>query len=257
MRLSENKTTRLQSCRLTKMARIVPSMIVEMLVGSGLIKNDPPRTQTDHVFGVPEAHAKIDALLALIKQIPSELTAGIEADLIYQIEYLKSLTAGKPMRYLPEIDTPLREIKKLLEKCPDEAPAHGTSNLTFIADPTLRDSLRLDLSAAKSTFDHGEWKASTILSGSVAETILLDVLQSRFPARTDLDSKTLGGLIKIAEDNGVLSDPTIRALKLTKDARNLVHPGNARRNETRCSRGTAYAGLAGAYALIEEVSSSP
>jgi len=57
--------------------------------------------------------------------------------------------------------------------CPDEAPTPDTQELSFITDVDLRQSIRLDMSAANKNLAHGEWKGATVLAGSAVEALLL------------------------------------------------------------------------------------
>ena len=78
----------------------------------------------------------------------------------------------------------------VLELCPDEFPSVDTSNLSFIADPTLRDILRLDVTATNSALINGEWKAATVLAGSVVEALVLWALQQQNPAAVSAAATT-------------------------------------------------------------------
>jgi hypothetical protein len=47
----------------------------------------------------------------------------------------------------------------------------------FLNDPDLAEALRADIATASSALRNGEWKAATVLSGSVIEALLLWALQ--------------------------------------------------------------------------------
>jgi hypothetical protein len=64
-------------------------------------------------------------------------------------------------------------IRRALAACPDESPAPETRELAFIEDTELRDGLRLDISAINRALSNSEWKAATVLAGSVVEALLL------------------------------------------------------------------------------------
>jgi hypothetical protein len=76
---------------------------------------------------------------------------------------------------------PATLIRRALAGCPDQAVPSTTADLKFVADGALRDSLRHDLAAAEAAFTNGEWKAATVLAGSVIEALLLDAIEQRDP----------------------------------------------------------------------------
>jgi hypothetical protein len=61
----------------------------------------------------------------------------------------------------------------LLRLCPDEAPSASTTGLEFITEHELRTDLRTDLGVVDRALSDGEWKAATVLAGSVIEALLL------------------------------------------------------------------------------------
>ncbi len=73
---------------------------------------------------------------------------------------------------------PVTLIRRCLVQCLDEAPTPGTTELTFlVGDEELRQSIRLDISAANRDLVNGEWKGATVLAGSAVEALLLWILQ--------------------------------------------------------------------------------
>jgi len=62
-------------------------------------------------------------------------------------------------------------VRNTLCKCPDQAPSQSTAGLVFIGDAQLRKSLLVDLGSAERALNNGEWKAATVLSGSVVEAL--------------------------------------------------------------------------------------
>jgi hypothetical protein len=67
----------------------------------------------------------------------------------------------------------LEIIENYLAKCPDEIPSPATTELSFIGDLDLRNSIRNDISAANVALIDGLRKAATVLAGSAAEALLL------------------------------------------------------------------------------------
>jgi hypothetical protein len=67
---------------------------------------------------------------------------------------------------------PITLIRKALSLCPDEVARAGTATLAFIKDKTYREELRRDISGASQALLNGEFKAATVLGGSVVEALL-------------------------------------------------------------------------------------
>ncbi len=96
---------------------------------------------------------------------------------------------------------PVSLIRDALAACPDEAPSPQTTSLAFIRDDDLRESIRLDISAADRDLANGEWKGATVLAGSAVETLLLWVLQDR----ETQGPRTLTSAISTLRGNGTLA----------------------------------------------------
>ena len=123
-------------------------------------------------------------------------------------------------------------------------------------EPDLRRGILVDLGAIQRALSNSEWKAATVLAGSVIEALLLDRLLAlndpqkkvakkaaegiRKPAPTDLQQWSLAQYIAGAKAVDLISDATADSCKLAKDFRNLIHPGRELRLATPCTRGTAY-----------------
>jgi len=110
------------------------------------------------------------------------LTSDKQARLIVAIAEIRrcaeSWRAGKTDSVLKPMDAlgrenPLKVVFDLLKLCPDEAPHSNVNALAFITPSAWRDQLRLDLSSAHHALVSGEWKAATVLGGSLIEALLL------------------------------------------------------------------------------------
>jgi hypothetical protein len=138
-----------------------------------------------------------------------------------------------------------------------------TTQLAFVTDIDLRDQLRIDIGWATQAFTNGDWKAATVLSGSIVEAMLLwaldhanpqnvaaavtaletsNVLTRRTP--TNLVDWSLHQYAEVAASLGLISSETVAQVRLGKDFRNLIHPGRSIRLSRKCDRGTALASLA-------------
>ena len=138
---------------------------------------------------------------------------------------------------------PVAIICDALAKCPDESPSPSTSELSFISDADLRTNLRNDMGAINRALSNGEWKAATVLAGSAIEALLLWGLQSRHAADIPtaatalVANKTLrkapdrnpeewvlNEYIEVAAHVGLIELDTVRAARLAREFRNLIHP---------------------------------
>jgi hypothetical protein len=157
---------------------------------------------------------------------------------------------------------PVGEIYRLLNLCPDEIPAPATAGLEFVTDIQLRAVLRTDLSAAASALANHEYKAATVLAGSVVESLLLWALETTgmaavrkavttgLPPRSkQMNEWALGQLIYAAHGCRLIDNDTQKQADLAQNYRNLIHPGRQARLQDKCDRGTAY----GALAAVERV----
>src|SRR5262249_31478570 len=130
--------------------------------------------------------AEVLTLLDLIAQIPSELMPQDPHDFVTLVIGLNLLrgalehwkTQDGPFSHVAGGDrTVIYDIRDILKRCPDAAPSPTTTELLFIPDADLREGLRLDMSTANQALANGEWKAATVLAGSVIEALLLWALQ--------------------------------------------------------------------------------
>jgi hypothetical protein len=79
--------------------------------------------------------------------------------------------------------SPVFIIREFLAKCPDEGPSATTTELAFVTEAALRQSIRLDISAANQDLVNGEWKGATVLAGSALEALLLS-RRCKWPSRS-------------------------------------------------------------------------
>src|SRR5436305_595196 len=123
------------------MARIVPSQAVE------LIDNFFPRARTQETFLVPFADtARLAAVLFFIEQIPPELVNLAGEDFT---RYAAAFATAKRVQQIWSIRSenitlediggvsPIVLLRRALVKCPDQAPAAGTTGLAFIKNLEL------------------------------------------------------------------------------------------------------------------------
>ena len=134
-------------------------------------------------------------------------------------------------------------IRRALAKCPDEYPPPITTELLFIKDDALRESIRQDIGAAHRALSNYEWKAATVLAGAAIEALLHWRLREPLPGAVTIDNavNALSGtkklpfsqidrwdlhqFIEVAAQLNLLKSDTCSAAKLAQNFRNLIHPG--------------------------------
>jgi len=163
------------------MTRVAPSQVV---------------TAIGQLF--PHVHSGVDfklfqgnrpavlALLDLIEHIPPELMPLDTHDVVQLIISLNFLRGALSQWATSDLAfdrvdggdrTVIYDIRDILKRCPDAAPTPTTTELVFIPDADLREGLRLNISTANQALANGEWKAATVLAGSVVEALLLWAIQ--------------------------------------------------------------------------------
>ena len=155
------------------MQAVVPSEAVRIIdkwfpwaQGSG----DIPRLTVNDV-------GKVQAFIAVVGAVPDgllTLDSNEYADFVSEFAIIRSrpdLWIAHPR--LSRSGRQIRRIRDLLKKCPDDFPAASTQGLNFIRHVALRTTLRSDIDHADRARRAGEWKAATVLAGSVIEALLL------------------------------------------------------------------------------------
>lgn len=268
------------------MPKILPSQAVELIE---LMFPDVKRQAAGQSVNFFLSHgnaAEIAAITATVDQIPPELIT-LQGEKLMQfmacLHTLKSAviiwqTQGNAMKLagtsvVPRLN-PLTALRNVLIECPDAYPSPSTAELAFIDDPELRQSLRLDMSGIERMLANADWKAATVLAGSVIEALLywalkkkpgeeiqksvlklseMTLLQNPGP---DLDRWLLPAFIEVAADLGMISPPTAIQSGLAKDFRNLIHPGRAVRLGQSCNKGTALGAVAAMELVVEDLKAS-
>ena len=263
------------------MPRVVPSQVVALI--DQLFPWVEAQDHDRRNLGI-DSLPHLAAVLELIQQVPQEF---IILDPNQYVAFAKSVAATRaiitawqggfdryPLEHLRAFEdgSPLSLLRRTLTLCPDEFPATGTAELTFIQDQELRESLRIDLSATNRALSNGEWKAATVLAGSVVEALLLWALQQRptpdvssavtrlvqnntlrTNPGTDLEKWDLHGYIEVAAELNVINPDTATQARLAKDFRNLIHPGRAARLGQACDRATALSAVAAVEHVVRDL----
>jgi hypothetical protein len=264
------------------MAKVVPSQVVEYLDA-----RYPEAAKPGFWLGID--HTPVIAnLLALVENIPAHLVAlpGAEAaefgEAILAMRFaVNRWNAGEKNYVFKDIPGrrqthPLALLRKHLSSLHDEGVEGTTNQLSFISEPAFRNALRRDLGAIDRCIENGEWKAATVLGGSVVEALLLyalheyektnsDALQSTVQAlRTqgtfqkapapDLDDWVLHQLTEVSAAVSLIQTETAAQCRIAKNFRNLIHPGRAARLAQRCDRGTAFSTVAAVEHVMRDLS---
>lgn len=215
------------------------------------------------VRSVPDELITVDSI-DLLRFISAR--ARLEAFVAASIQQGREQLQGFPM-------TNIETLHRVLSRCPDRVIPKGTHELKFIADQGLRASLRQDIGSVEMSVRDADWKAATVIAGSVIEALLLDTLrriaphevsaQSKSlveskvfskPVPTGLDDWTMHRFIEVSKGLGLIKDETARQARLMKLFRNLIHPGAAERNQMECNRGSAYSAVAALEFVVSDLS---
>jgi hypothetical protein len=263
------------------MPRITPTQAVATirLLFPGMSRHNSPQP----TYSMGNANA-LRGIINLVKEVPPEmivLPEDVYADLILatsaienQLEIWISRGPGGVLQPVKEVD-PVLLILETLDQCPDEyPPPPTTTELMFITDDALRNSIRGDIGAAERAFVNFEWKAATILAGAAVEALLhwrLDqpptttaeinhsvttlVAKKIFPRQPprSRDHWNLHQFIEVSGDLSIIQANTVTAANLARDFRNLIHPGKAARTGQSCDRGTARSALAALDHVVRDL----
>jgi hypothetical protein len=268
------------------MSRIVPSQVVSLI--DAIVAADDSMNSVKLPI-TPSRSANLKVILAMARSIPEELFvlspndyAGLvsaEAAIETIVEkalhrtYKEDMVQHLTLDPIPGFENlnPVLLLRQALAQCPDEYPSKATSELLFI-ESGYRNVLRLDISAVNQALSQGEWKAATVLSGSVTEALLLWAIKQMPPAiiqvailsavaakalskapPTDLDRWHLSDYLEIAAELKLIKDPTAKQVRLAKDFRNLIHPGRSIREKQECNRGTALSAVSAVELVVTDL----
>jgi len=262
--------------------RVVPSQIVTFLRANF-------HNCQDDLSDVPvlhyQNHRVVAIFLDLLDAVPSELLVLNPEDMAkYAIAHSAIKLANtlwsanridgavKPMKELNGLH-PFKVMYDLLAKSKDEAADASVAGLNFIRDEAFQEILRLDISSANRALGNGEWKAATVLAGSIIEALLLWAVKNQTGAAhsaaatalvasgtlgkkpdSNLDRWGLHDLIEVAAHLELIGETTACGARLAKDFRNLIHPGRAVRTGLQATLGGAQIALGALDFVIQDLS---
>ena len=265
------------------MPRVVPSQVVtviDRLFDWARTPQENPNIEYQLVF---TDSPRVTAIVDLVDQVPDELIVlnaegyerlrvGLGA-LKDALEHWRRRGGAFVLIRVPGYGhlSPVTLVRRALVECPDEFPAQTTTELAFITDQDFRQLLRLDISSAERAFSHAEWKATTVMAGSVVEALLLWALLQRpadvqnalahliaggtlaRPRGASPDEWHLHEYVEISAHLGIIHGRTIEMARLTRGFRNLVHPGRVQRLGETCDRATALLALGTVEAVVTDL----
>lgn len=256
------------------MPKIVPSQIV------GIIDKIYPAAKANADFRLEHTHSvRCAIIIDLVEQLPEELITVFEDEYLELQTAIAALRAAReewrvreyPLSKIKGLNSlnPISPIRNVLEKCPDEYPSKETSKLKFIEDKDFRFNLEIDMSNIARALSNSEWKAATVLAGSVIEALLLWVLEEEKDAvlalvdveklkkkpKGDLNKWDLENYIEVAEGLRIIDKETATLAGLARGYRNLIHPGREKRLGQKCDRSTAFAAVAAVEGVARDLSS--
>lgn len=224
--------------------------------------------------------AKLAGILELVDHVPPELIVLPPADYASLVCATGAIRAAvglwqarggtnqKLREPLANLDV-VTAIRRIMARCPDSYATADTPSLQFVEDEAYRTQLRVDLSDGFRALANGEWKAATVLAGSVIEALILWRIKKHATLEQEIGGFVAGGLVRkkvadnpdewsageliaIAHKLGVITDQARDQASLAKDFRNLIHPGRSIRVDQTCDRSTALTALAAAECLMRE-----
>jgi hypothetical protein len=272
------------------MPRVVPSQVIEFI--DRLF--DPQSREAPDQNGRIDVHldriGKLATLAELAQQVPADLITLSAAEYgafmcslaqIREVIQKARLQSASDRQHFPVHLSPIAGlgdknpvtlVRDLLSKCPDEHFSTETANLHFISDESYRLLLRRDVHAVNSALQNVEWKAATVLAGSVIEALLLWAIRCEDRTKrdeaikqltrekvltkrpdNDPDKWVLHEHIEVGLKLGLIKEDTATAARLAKDYRNLIHPGRAIREGQQCNRGTALSAVGGLEHVMDDL----
>jgi hypothetical protein len=249
------------------MQAVVPSQVV-----AAILRFFPGAKEPQPLQLFSGQLAELMVIVRLVRRVPPQLfSAPIEeyVFLEFAIEVIEQAIKRSERETLnfpiPAMSggSPIQVIYKVLAACHDSVPASSVVNLGFITDAKTRESISSEIGSVESAVRNGEWKAATVLAGSVIEALLLwrlrqfteqertDAMNRYLTARnlkprppSDPLEWTLPQMIETSAELKFLRPNTLTEARQSKDFRNLIHPGRVLAFDAECNRGTAFSAMA-------------
>jgi len=168
------------------MAHVVPSTVCKVIDAMFPTKDWDSENEGSFELNWGHAAQTVAPLVTLTEAIPSELIVLEPREYAQFLAALASLKAIVPMweshgssMVLDKVQgftrvNPITSLRRALAKCPDEYPPTKDERFSFIEDAEMRGVLGRDAGAVIRAVSNGEWKAATVLAGSVIEALFQD-----------------------------------------------------------------------------------
>jgi hypothetical protein len=122
--------------------------------------------------------------------------------------------------------------------------------LDFLESDALVNILLEDYAEARRSFQCKNYKAATMLCGSIMEAILLSTLRKR----AEVSNQSLFDLINMARKEKLITDDDlVSQLHALRRYRNLIHPAEEERREFRANEHIAAIAIRYIYILVEHL----
>ncbi len=275
------------------MPKVVPSQIVEFIDKRYPVVKDQLNGHSK-TFSIDFSRQGIvGTVMHLIDQLPTSLLPIEGDELVRFLEAYHELKSGVAIwstgsgglrHEITKIKdgsglNPLTVIRDILSRCPDQGTESYDNRLAFITDKTFGEIINQDIGFVNEALSNAEWKASTVLAGSVIEALLLysiKVLRDKNSAAYEIavekavEERTIGKplgrkpsgnpdgwdlhqYIYVAFAAELISENTAKECLLSKDYRNLIHQGASERKNQRCDRGTAHLAIAAMEHVVKDL----
>jgi hypothetical protein len=137
--------------------------------------------------------------------------------------------------------------------------------LSFIADDVpLRRILDADWKEANQNFKAKAWKSCVLLCGGIIEGLLLwqleraqRVVATNTSADIRYDGEMLSGVIRKSKEQGLIGQDVEFLMEWARIFRNIIHPGNQRRERRTPVKNHAELALKLAQVISESVRKNP
>lgn len=269
------------------MPRVVPSDVVAAIERMFPWVMLPGERDRNRHIGIGHSE-RVAAIVSLVQQVLDELvTLGAEdyvalvcataaarhQTALWESGLAEAYSLGPLHGFEPR--TPVVIIRDCFALCRDEAPSSDSVELTFIPDADLRESIRLDISAANRDLANGEWKGATVLAGAAVEALLLWAIQQHEqqhagsiagagvvlvaagtlgqPPNANPERWDLHEYVEVSEHLQLIEPETAAQARQARSFRNFIHPGRAARLGQKCDRGTALSALAAVELIVRDL----
>ncbi len=256
------------------MSRVLPSEVVTAIDQMfPWAAKQQERSQRSIEFKRGHTSVCLAAIVDLVREIPSELIvlqSAQYAELVASVAAIRIVLdtwkhdRNEILVSIPGFRdlNPVTLVRQALAACKDQYPSASTTDLKFVKSKALRENLQLDMSSSHKARSSGEWKAATVLAGSVIEALFLwrlerckktdiDLVVNKLKQQKDglspkleLRASNLGGwsldsYIKVAAGLSLIGDEVTKLAHCVRGFRNLIHPGRERSAQP-CDKGTAH-----------------